>query len=1778
MRKILCLIASLFIFTQFASAQAIVKGTGVLYTNGNPTLVATQSADAEIAIDTATGLWWEYNRDALSWSAAGFRIQLRNPCTTPTHTPGDKQSYVLLDTCDNLYRFRAGTWTQINSGGGGGATDLGYSGTSSPITITSSTGADVTVTQGGIVTVTASGSNMTISATETDGSVTNEGQLGVGAGGANTATVTTNTSGGNPVTVSGGGILAVTETTSSNGGTITLTATEVDGSTTNEGTLGVGAGGASSSTIISNTSGATGVTINVAGINAITETTSSNGGSITITGTEVDGSTTNELQTIANTSDATSHTATLSNSGGSLKLAEGSGITMATTGTSGDGVVTITASDPSPTNEIQQLTNSSDATNHYLVLDSGGSITLAEGSGITLTTTGTGDDGIVTIAATGGGGVTANNGISDNEDSGKIRLGNRYMNSPDAPFTMDRKLNLNANKFYIGDNTDSTLLQIDGTNDRVGIHTVTPGRTLSVNGEVEIKDLSTTAATVIVGADGNGVLSEITVSTGLDLTAGVLTATGGGGGSTDLSYTGTNSPITLNSSSGTDVTITEGGIVDITASGTNMTITAAEVDGSITNELQTIANTSNATSHTATLSNSGGSIQLVEGTNVTLTTTGTSGDGIVTIAATETDGSITNEGQLGVGAGGASSSTIISNTSGATGVTINVAGINAITETTSSNGGSITITATEVDGLTTNEGSLTVGAGTGSTSIINSNTSGSTGVTITAAGINTISEVGNVITLTATEVDGSISNEGILGVGAGGANTATVTTTTSTGNAVTISGGGILAVTETTSANGGTITLTATEVDGSTTNELQTVANTSDATSHTVTLSNSGGSVKLAEGSNITLTTSGTSGDGVVTIASTGTADGNGFYSGNAGNGGDGTIPSVTKSTITNQLTYYRATDDHGGFYPVRIQVDAGNEPDYMSFVTGNDSLTIFKGDTEMNIKSIPTLAITSNDVVALLGDSISVQTVPNAFDNEATLLFVAPSGSIVKAEGLDPDIIRQNSATSGQALKWNGTKWAPADDAGAGSSIYTASGTAFPNVSVAITAGNTVNFSTEGAASTAFNAGDVINDIDGDGLIVYEDGVKIGDIFGANDFYVMSGKGLNGNFIRTPASNLIQGGTNTSWDILTGTFKFTDSRATKIGLEYTADYSASILGNVRSIPDIGTVRQVYTAGTGISITNVGNNMEIAATGGSSSVANNGLSDNENGGDIRLGNRYMNSSDGLFSFDRKINTNAFKLFIGDNTDSTLLMVDGTNDKVGINTSGASRTLHVNGEVRITDLVTDNPTLLVGVDADGDLSEVTLGSGLSFTGTTLNASGGGGGDVLNNGNSFAAAFIVGSNDNNTVSLEQNGTDVVTIGTDKNITATNSVAATNTVTDQLKLNINSTGTAANSFGNGILFSGESSTTNDREMGRFRNYWTTATDASRQAAFSWMLGNNGGALTEVMKLDRSGDTEGFLSIGTTTPVQIGDNALTPNTAYTVGGNNQALTLGTLSGSLELQRQTAGTNSPLDFTLDARSSSSTANGFGVNLLFQGKATGSNNRDMGGIQTIWTTATDASRTADMVFTLTNGAAAVAEKFRVYANGRAMVGGGSNEGSAALQVNSTTGGILPPKVTTTEMNAIAGPVEGLSVYNTTEKGDFKYDGSGWHRSSMDAITGRSTAQTAAVASVATLTVGASDASYLVNGNILVTTSSAESFSLQVDYTDEGNTARTITLPIQRIATGAFVTSTISASGAVPYPSTTLQIRAKASTAITIKTSGTFTGCTYNVEGFITRIQ
>lgn len=116
-------------------------------------------------------------------------------------------------------------------------------------------------------------------------------------------------------------------------------------------------------------------------------------------------------------------------------------------------------------------------------------------------------------------------------------------------------------------------------------------------------------------------------------------------------------------------------------------------------------------------------------------------------------------------------------------------------------------------------------------------------------------------------------------------------------------------------------------------------------------------------------------------------------------------------------------------------------------------------------------------------------------------------------------------------------------------------------------------------------------------------------------------------------------------------------------------------------------------------------------------------------------------------------------------------------------------------------------------------------------------------------------------------------------------------------------------------------------------------------------------------------------------------------------------------------------------------------------------------------------------------------------------------------------------------------------------------------------------TGRVTAQTAAAASVLAYTVGASDGTFLVSGNINITTFSVGTFNMTVAYTDEGNTARTLTLNFSNISG----TIAIAVAAAGVFEGLESQIRAKAATTITFATTGTFTSLTYNAGALLMQV-
>jgi len=311
---------------------------------------------------------------------------------------------------------------------------------------------------------------------------------------------------------------------------------------------------------------------------------------------------------------------------------------------------------------------------------------------------------------------------------------------------------------------------------------------------------------------------------------------------------------------------------------------------------QTLANTSDATSHTVTLSGTNqGSIQLVEGTGVTLDTTGTGLDGIVTINASPgagIGGSITDD-QIAVGAA----------------------------------------TANEIEGdasfrFAKSVSQLYIGIDDTQIGQINlyGSASGGGGLIRFYAGATVDDFPGNYFMVRAN--DGNFT---MAGSGANEFLRYIVATDVLQLPA---------AVIEFPDYGGGTITGTATyflavDVDGKIIEEAipggadQTLANTSDATSHTVTLSGTNqGSIQLVEGTGITLDTTGTGLDGIVTI--------------NATAGG----ATFTSLTDVDEADYVGHAGD-------LVRVNA--TPDGLEFVDGTTLfLSNITGETFSDLSDIP--------------------------------------------------------------------------------------------------------------------------------------------------------------------------------------------------------------------------------------------------------------------------------------------------------------------------------------------------------------------------------------------------------------------------------------------------------------------------------------------------------------------------------------------------------------------------------------------------------------------------------------------------------------------------------------------------------------------------------------------------------------------------------------------------------------------------------------------------------
>ena len=71
-------------------------------------------------------------------------------------------------------------------------------------------------------------------------------------------------------------------------------------------------------------------------------------------------------------------------------------------------------------------------------------------------------------------------------------------------------------------------------------------------------------------------------------------------------------------------------------------------------------------------------------------------------------------------------------------------------------------------------------------------------------------------------------------------------------------------------------------------------------------------------------------------------------------------------------------------------------------------------------------------------------------------------------------------------------------------------------------------------------------------------------------------------------------------------------------------------------------------------------------------------------------------------------------------------------------------------------------------------------------------------------------------------------------------------------------------------------------------------------------------------------------------------------------------------------------------------------------------------------------------------------------RFQVVNNGNVLIGTTTDVASSLVTMESTTKGFLPPRMTTTQKNAIASPAAGLIVYDTTTNKHCGYNGTTWN--------------------------------------------------------------------------------------------------------------------------------
>ena len=207
----------------------------------------------------------------------------------------------------------------------------------------------------------------------------------------------------------------------------------------------------------------------------------------------------------------------------------------------------------------------------------------------------------------------------------------------------------------------------------------------------------------------------------------------------------------------------------------------------------------------------------------------------------------------------------------------------------------------------------------------------------------------------------------------------------------------------------------------------------------------------------------------------------------------------------------------------------------------------------------------------------------------------------------------------------------------------------------------------------------------------------------------------------------------------------------------------------------------------------------------------------------------------------------------------------------VTTSGALATTIANEAVTFAKFqnITDARLLGRNAGSSGDMQEITLGTNLSFTGTTLNATSGGGAGTVTSITATSPIVVTPTplTDTGAVSLDKT--------VDLAMTAAQSISLSNAATavpsNVLTLGHNSTATATTGFGTTLLFLAEDTTTNNVNLAALVAEWTTATHNSNVSKILLAeLTNGGTSLATPATLTGAGifDVASGFKIATTAP----------------------------------------------------------------------------------------------------------------------------------------------------------------------------------------------------------------------------------------------------------------------------------------------------------------------